>query len=207
MKANKFKIAIQNKGKLREPSFRFFETNGLKFNPNNGRTLIIPCENSDIEILCVRHIDIPQYIHEGVADFGIIGENLLFEHKAEVEVIKKLGFGQCSLVIAAPQNSDIKSLADLEGERIATSYPNSLKKFLKLNNINACVIEIRGSVEITTSLNLADAICDITQTGRTLKENNLVQIGKILDSEAILIQNPHIKDEEKRCFKRVFATT
>lgn len=201
MTTKKLKIAIQKKGKLKDPSFLFLEMLGLQFNASNTRSLIISCKNSDIEILRVRHIDIPQFIQKGTADFGIIGENLLYENKADVEMIKKLGFGQCSLVVATPQNSKIKTIADLEGERIATSYPNSLKKFLENNNINAGIIEISGSVEIATSLNLADAICDITQTGRTLKENGLTPIGKILDSEAILIQNPYIKEEEKQYFK------
>ena len=121
-----------------------------------------------------------------------MGENVIFESDPKVQVVCKLGFGQCSLIIAAPQNSAIKSSKDLEGERIATAYPHSLKKFLKQNKINASVVEIRGSVEISTSLNLADAICDLTQTGNTLRENGLIPIETILKSEAVLMVNPLI---------------
>lgn len=189
MKVNKIRIAIQKSGRLEAPSEKYLASLGLKFK-KNGKNLIVPCRNSNIEILYVRNSDIPEYVKQCVAEFGIVGENILKERKTKLEIIKKLGFGLCSLVIAVPKNSQIKKIKDLEGERIATSYPNTLKKYLKENKINAVVIEIKGSTEIAPSLNLADAICDITQTGNTLKENNLRPITIIFKSEAVLIKNP-----------------
>jgi len=201
MKANKLRIAVQKEGRLREPSLNFLESSGLRFARENSRALITPCQNVGIEILYVRHRDIPQYVQSGAADVGIVGENIIYEDNPQIKVAKRLGFGKCSLVVAAPKNSAIKTVFDLEGERIATSYPNSLKRFLQQKKITASIIEIRGSVEITTSLNIADAICDLVQTGKTFEENGLVQIEKVLDSEAVLIQNPNKRTEEINIFQ------
>ncbi|EKD64291.1 MAG: ATP phosphoribosyltransferase [uncultured bacterium] len=182
------RIAIQNKGRLKEESVEFLKSFGLKI-LNSDRGLIGKCEGQNVEILYVRHGDIPVYVQSGAADFGIVGANVLNERKFYVKKNKSLGFGKCKLVIAVPKNSGIKTISDLEGERIATSYPNSLKRFLKENEINASIIEVRGSVEISPLLGLSDAICDITQTGETLKENGLKKIIDIFESEACLIQN------------------
>ena len=172
----KIRIAIQKKGRLKDESLEFLRQLGLKFPDNRLLTAY-----KNVELLKVRCSDIPTYIEQGAADFGIIGENQLIEKPATVTIIKKLDFGRCSLVIAAPK------IKDLEGERIATSYPRTLKKFLREKGIAASVIEIRGSVEVTPALGLADAICDITQSGNTLRENGLKIQSKILDSQAILI--------------------
>jgi len=193
LKNKKIRIAVQKKGRLQAPSMNFLKTLGLKFKLN-GNKLIIPCSNADIEVLFVRNSDIPQYVKYGVADYGIVGRNVLIERKSKLEIIKKLGFGKCQLIIAAPKKSTIKTVDDLSEERIATSYKNTLKKFLREKRINASVIEINGSVEICPSLNLSDAICDITQTGSTLKENSLEIIEKIMDSEAVLIKSPFSKE-------------
>ena len=178
---NKMRIAIQNKGRLMDESVKFLKGSGLKFELN-GRQLLIKCEERAVEILFVRCKDIPTYLEQGVADFGIVGENVLYEQGSDLEILESLGFGKCSLVIAAPEG-----IEDLDGERIATSYPNSLKRYLKKKGVNASVVEIGGSVEAAPTLGLADAICDITQSGRTLKENGLRVVDKILDSEAVLI--------------------
>ncbi len=191
-KVPKIRIAIQKQGRLQEPSLDFLKSLGLKFK-SNGSKLINPCLNADIEILYVRNSDIPQYVRYGVADYGIVGENILVEKKSRLKIVKRLGFGKCKLIIAVPKKSNVKSVNDLSEERIATSYPNTLKEFLKEKGINASMIEINGSVEICPFLNLSDAICDITQTGRTLKENDLRIIEKIMDSEAVLIRNPFLQ--------------
>lgn len=189
MQPNRVRIAIQKEGRLNDESMNLFQSLGFKFKDSSRGSLIVPCENADLEILCVRHGDIPQYVEQGVADFAILGGNILFEADFAVKVISKLGFGKCSLVLAIPEDSKISDCADLDGERIATSYPNSLKKFLKSKKINASVIPIRGSVEITCSLGLADAICDIVQTGRTLQDNSLKILEPLYESEAILIES------------------
>lgn len=183
------RIAIQNKGRLMGPSLAFLKSIGLKFG-KNGRELISKCDGSDVEFLYVRNGDIPVYVEQGVADFGIVGENVLIERNSRLKCVKRLGFGQCSLVIAVPSDSAIQCAGDLEGERIATSYPNTLRSFLKNSGVTASVIDIRGSVEIAPSLNLADAVCDITQTGNSLRENDLRVIEKIFDSEAIVVKCP-----------------
>ncbi|MFA6528975.1 MAG: ATP phosphoribosyltransferase [Candidatus Gracilibacteria bacterium] len=180
------KIAIQNKGRLKEESIKFLKSFGVKIT-DTERGLIGKCADKNVEVLYVRHGDIPQYVQNGVADFGIVGENVIYERKFSIKKVRALGFGKCTLMIAVPKNSKIKVIADLEGERIASSYPNSLKKFLKANKINASIIEIRGSVEIAPLLGLADAICDITQTGKTLEENGLKRIIDVFQSEALVI--------------------
>ncbi len=175
-----FRIAIQSKGRLCEPSLKFLRSSGFQFEFNNE--LILKCKNADLEIIFVRNGDIPIYLEQAVADFGIVGKNVLYEGNYSLSVLKELDFGICSLVIAAPEGKE-----DLDGERIATSYPNSLKKYLVKKKINASIIKIDGSVEVSPRLGLADAICDITQSGKTLEENRLKILDKILDSNAVLV--------------------
>ena len=184
----KNRIAVQNKGRLMNPSLDYLRRCGLEF-VANGRNYIVPCGNFNMELLFVRNSDIPEYVKCGVADYGIVGENLLMEKTNRLEVVRRLEFGKCELVIAVPQNSTIDGLASLEHERIATSYPRTLKAVLKERGVSASVIEIQGSVEICPSLGLVDAIFDITQTGQTLRENGLKVIEKIADSQAVLIKN------------------
>lgn len=175
-----YRIAIQGKGRLQQLSIDFLKSIGLEFNV--GNEIVLKCDNADVEIIFVRNSDIPIYIEQAVADFGIVGRNVIFEGIYNLPVLEELGFAKCSLVIAAPEGNEY-----LDGERIATSYPNSLKRYLKEKGVNASVVEIGGSVEAAPTLGLADAICDITQSGRTLKENGLRVVDKILDSEAVLI--------------------
>ena len=190
MKRNNIRIAIQKEGRLRNPSLEYLESLGLQFPKQNGRTLVVPCKNADAEILYVRHSDVPQYVQNGAADFAIVGGNVLYEKDFKIREVENLNFGKCSLVIAVPLDSSIQKIQDLEGERIATSYPNSLRKFLQKQKINAAIIEIRGSVEVAPALGLADAICDLTQTGNTLKENSLKTIETLFDSMAVFIESP-----------------
>ena len=189
---SKIRIAIQKDGRLKEKSVLFLASLGIKCLPN-GRKLFSPCPDTGVELLFLRNDDIPEYVARSVADFGIVGQNLLAEKGSRVKVVKTLGFSKCKLVIAVPYDSPIKDIKKLEGERIATSYPRLLKEFLIKNRINAAVIPIKGSVEITTGVNLADAICDITKTGQTLKDHDLQPIATILESEAVLIQSPTCK--------------
>jgi len=197
--SNRTKIAVQKRGRLAEPSLSFLRSLGLRFNLNE-RNLVTPCENYDIDILHLRDDDIPEYVCRSVVDFGIVGENVLYEKNVHVNVIKKLGFCPCSLVIAVPRGSQIKALEDLEGERIATSYPRLLVHFLEEKGINAAIITIKGSIEVTPTLNLADAICDITETGRTLKEHNLVPLVTVLESQAVLMESSFPRQDKSRFF-------
>lgn len=186
-----------------QPSLDFLKKAGLKFELRE-QLLVMPCTNADIEILFVRCGDIPTYVEQNVADFAIIGENVLYEKQSNLEILERLSFGICSLVIAVPNNSNLTDVKELEGERIATSYPFTLKKFLRKKTTNAAIIEIKGSVEIAPALNLADAVCDITQTGGTLKENGLKIIEKLFDSQACLICSPQIS-RQKRLYEEILS--
>lgn len=201
-KTQNIRIAVQKNGRLRQSSLEFLTSLGLEFiMPENGE-LIVVCNNAPVELLLVRNSDIPAYVKNCVADFGIVGENVLFEQDQTNLAIEKLGFGKCSLVIAVPENSSIKKAEDLSGERIATSYPNSIKKFLATLNIPASLIVIEGSVEIATGLGLADAICDISQTGNTLRAHKLSPLVTVLASEAVLIASPVKRPEQLDFIKK-----
>ena len=201
----KTRIAIQNNGRLSESSLDFFKKLGLKFR-RNTRQLMVKCTNANVEFLYVRNGDIPEYVSQNVADFGIVGENVLIERESNLTIEKGLGFGECSLIIAVPMESFIKTIDDLQDERIATSYPRTLKKFLSEKKINASIVDIRGSVEIAPSLNLADAICDIVQTGSTLKKNNLRVIAKVFDSMAVIVSNPGLDKQKWGNFENSLKT-
>lgn len=198
------RIAVQGKGRMADKSLEYLYSLGLRF-VANGRNCIAKCENYDLDILFLRDDDIPKYVERGVADFGIVGENVVLEQNSRVKILKKLGFCLCSLVIAVLENSRMSRIYDLEGRRIATSYPELLKAFLAEKRIEADVFTLEGSVEIVPSLDLADAICDLAQTGKTLKDNNLKPIATILDSQAVLIQSPFLTNRAIKAFELLFS--
>ncbi len=180
------KIAIQKSGRLNERSVELLKNCGLNFE-NYKSSLISPVSNFPLEILFLRDDDIPEYVQDGIADLGIVGENVIQETQVEVSYLQRLGFGKCSLKIAVPNNSNINEVADLNGRSIATTYPNILAKHLQDLNITADIRTISGSVEISPGLGLADAICDLVSTGGTLKSNGLKPFADVMNSEAILI--------------------
>lgn len=196
MTNDKLKIAVQKSGRLNQASMDFLASCGLQFVPN-GNLLIRPCQNFNLEILYLRDDDIPEYVSRGVADFGIVGQNVLAEKGINLKILRKFEFGKCRLMIAAPAVSAIKGPKDLEGERIATSYPKLLTSYLKQQKVEAAIIPISGSVEITPDLNLADAICDIVQTGDTLKAHNLLPLFTIMESQVVLIESPVEKKDKE----------
>ncbi|QNK63061.1 ATP phosphoribosyltransferase [Pedobacter sp. PAMC26386] len=180
------KIAIQKSGRLNEKSVEILKNCGLSFE-NYKSSLISTVTNFPLEILFLRDDDIPEYVQDGIADLGIVGENVITEVNADVTYLQKLGFGKCTLKIAVPNESDISDISGLEGKAIATSYPVILQKYLDDNKVNAVVRTISGSVEIGPGLGLSDAICDIVSTGGTLKSNGLKPFGEVMKSEAVLI--------------------
>jgi ATP phosphoribosyltransferase len=180
------KIAIQKSGRLNEKSVEILKNCGLSFE-NYKSSLISTVTNFPLEILFLRDDDIPEYVQDGIADLGIVGENVIVEAGAEVTYLQKLGFGKCTLKIAIPNESRITEIAQLEGKAIATSYPVILDKYLKENHVNADIRTISGSVEIGPGLGLSDAICDIVSTGGTLKSNGLKPFSEVMKSEAVLI--------------------
>ncbi|KKW11072.1 MAG: ATP phosphoribosyltransferase [Parcubacteria group bacterium GW2011_GWA2_49_9] len=185
------KIAIQKKGRLNEPSRRFLASFGLKFLCGSEKELVTECTNKPVSIFNVRDNDIPNFVSRGDVDWGIVGLDVVRESKAQVNVSKRLGFCKCALVIAVPADSGITAVQRLQGKRIATSYPNVLRAFLKKKGITAKIVVVEGSVELAPYLKAADAVCDITQTGKTLREFNLVPIQTVLKSEAVLIESPN----------------
>jgi ATP phosphoribosyltransferase len=186
------KIAIQKSGRLNEKSVEILKNCGLSFE-NYKSSLISTVTNFPLEILFLRDDDIPEYVQDGIADLGIVGENIIVETEAKVTHLQKLGFGKCSLKIAVQADSDIKTIQQLEGKAIATSYPVILSNYLKANHINAQIRNISGSVEIGPGLGLSDAILDIVSTGGTLKSNGLKPFTNVMDSEAVLIGTPGIE--------------
>ena len=189
MKNKRVKIAIQRKGRLNKPSGEFLASLGLNF-PRNYKKLTLACKNAPVNLVKVRDDDIPKYVSEGAVDFGIVGLDVVEESQEKVTVVKRLGFAKCKMVIAIPRSSKLKTISALEGKKIATSYPNILRAFLKKNKIRSTIVVVQGSVELAPYLKTADAVCDITQTGKTLREFDLVPIETILKSEAVLIESP-----------------
>ena len=185
----RLKIAVQKDGRISEDSFALLKAMGFDFDVRS-RALFSPCRNFPLDILSVRDDDIPEYVQDGVSDFGIVGENIVVERGSRVEVVDRLGFGKCQLAICAPRTGSIKDLPSLRGTRIATSYPRTVKRFLETNGIEASIVEISGSVEITPSLNVSDATCDIISTGSTARVNGLEVVHTVMTSEAILVGNP-----------------
>jgi ATP phosphoribosyltransferase len=188
------KIAIQKSGRLNEKSVELLKNCGLNFE-NYKSSLISPVSNFPMEILFLRDDDIPEYVQDGIADIGIVGENMIEETEADVNYLQRLGFGKCTLKIAVQNDSAIKTIADLNGKAIATSYPAILGKFLEKNNIQSDIRMISGSVEISPGLGLSDAIFDIVSTGGTLKSNGLKPFADVMQSEAILIGNKNIENQ------------
>lgn len=189
------KIAIQKSGRLNEKSVELLKNCGLNFE-NYKSSLISPVSNFPLEILFLRDDDIPEYVQDGIADLGIVGENVIQETEVEVSYLQRLGFGKCSLKIAVPNGDGIQSLGDLNGKSIATTYPVILGKFLKDNNITSDIRTISGSVEISPGLGLADAICDLVSTGGTLKSNGLKPFADVMSSEAVLIGRKGSENED-----------
>ncbi len=188
------KIAIQKSGRLNEKSVELLKNCGLSFE-NYKSSLISNVSNFPLEILFLRDDDIPEYVQDGIADLGIVGENVISETGVDVSFLQMLGFGKCTLKLAVQTHSTIETIADLNGKSIATSYPVILKNYLDQNNIDAEIRTISGSVEIAPGLGLSDAIFDIVSTGGTLKSNGLKPFAEVMKSEAVLIGRNGIEVE------------
>jgi ATP phosphoribosyltransferase len=196
------RIAVQKSGRLNEDSMRILKDIGISI--DNGKDqLKAAARNFPVEVFYLRNGDIPQYLKDGVVDAAIIGENVLIEKGADINFIERLGFSKCKVSIAVPKESDANSLKDLDGKRIATSYPETVKKFLKEQNIDAQLHTISGSVEIAPNIGLADGICDIVSSGSTLFKNGLKEIEVLLESEAVLAVSPKISDERMAILKKI----
>jgi len=192
----KLKIAIQKSGRLNTDSLNLLNKCGIKID-NYKDQLKVSSRNFPIEVYFLRNSDIPKYINDGVVDLAIIGENLLIEKDFDIDVIEKLGFSKCKVSIAVPKEVEFNSISYLNDLKIATSYPNTLKKFLNKNNISADIHVINGSVEIAPNIGLSDAICDIVSSGSTLYKNNLKEVFVINESQAVLAGNKQVLESNK----------
>ncbi len=179
-------VAVPSKGRLAEPSLRLLADAGLSFEATE-RSLVVPCANAPVDLLLVRTDDIPEYVQDGVVDLGITGANLVAETEAAVTVLAELGFGRCTLSVAAPADVDVSSASDLEGLRVATSYPVSTKRLLAERGVACELVPVSGSVEAAPRLGLADAIVDLVSTGSTLSANGLRRVVDLLPSQAVLV--------------------
>ncbi len=193
----KLKIAIQKSGRLSEKSVEIISEAGINL-INGSRKLISQASNYPLEILFLRDDDIPQYVADGVADAGIVGENELTESGSKLEILERLGFARCRLSLAVQKTVDYNGIGYFSGKRIATSYPRILKNYLTKKSIDAEIHVINGSVEIATGIGLADAIFDIVSSGSTLISNGLKEVEKIMDSEAVLLVSPMINQDKKQ---------
>ena len=198
-KSKRLRIALQKSGKLSDGSIDLLNKCSFNLRPAKNHYLIKSNELSS-DFLMVRDDDIPGFIDSGACDIGIIGENLFVEYQLSgqnknVEIIARLKFANCRLSIAVGNDGKITKMADLEGKTIATSYPATLKDYLKKHNVNAHIIIMHGSVELAPKIGIADAICDLVSTGTTLKENGLFEMQVILESEAVLVGHTNLDNE------------
>ncbi|MCP9769826.1 ATP phosphoribosyltransferase [Lacihabitans sp. LS3-19] len=196
------RIAIQKSGRLSEDSLELFKECGIKLEMGKGRLKSLS-SNFNAEFLFLRDDDIPGYVEDGVADLGIVGENVLVESAKKVNLIKRLGFSKCRLSIAVPREDNYNGPESLQNKSIATSYPMLLGRYLEENGIKANIHEISGSVEIAPSIGLADAVCDIVSSGSTLLSNGLKEVQKIFKSEAVLIGNTNLSDTNKQILEKI----
>lgn len=192
----KLKIAIQKTGRLNKESLNLLNKCGIKID-NYKDQLKASSGNFPIDVYFLRNSDIPKYINDGVVDLAIIGQNLIIEKEFDIKVYEKLGFSKCKVSIAVPNNTEFSSVQDLNKLKIATSYPNTLKKFLDKESIDANIHVINGSVEIAPNIGLSDAICDLVSSGSTLFKNNLKEVFVLHNSEAVLAGISVVEYEKK----------
>jgi len=199
----RLRIALQKKGRLADDSFALLKKCGLRFAIRGGG-LLARVKNMPIDLLLVRDDDIPSFVANDAADIGIVGENVLVEEqliakeKLDAEITMRLGFSRCKLCLAASDSSGITKSSELEGTRIATTYPGVLGRFLKEQGIEAKSVEMKGAVELAPSIGIAESICDLVSSGATLEANGLTAFETILKSEAVLIQSDRMLSAEKQ---------
>ena len=200
--SNKIRIAIQKSGRLYEDSVQLLKECGIDLRNVKDR-LRTESDNFPLEVFFLRDDDIPQYVEDGVADIGIVGENVLYEKNKKIELVESLGFGKCRLAIAIPRGQQYEGIQSLKGKRIATSYPYLVNKYLKEFNVEADIHEISGSVEIAPGIGLADVVADLVSSGSTLFMNGLKEVEVILRSQAVLIKNNHLNDTQLQLLERL----
>ena len=198
----RLKIAIQKSGRLTEDSQNLFSECSIEIQ-DSKRQLLAPSPNFPIDLLYLRDDDIPQYIEDGIADVGILGENIYVESAAGLRIVKRLGFAKCRLSMAVQRSEKYSGPEYFQGKRIATTYPNIVKKYLADKGVSAEIHEISGSVEIAPNIGLADAICDIVSTGSTLMSNGLKEVDIVMYSEALMVANRGLSAEKEQILQKL----
>lgn len=196
------KIAIQKSGRLYEESLQLLKDSGISVYNGNDQ-LKVTASNFPLEVYFLRNSDIPQYLIDGVVDIAIVGDNLLVEKGQGIQVAEKLGFSKCKVSVAVPKAFDYKSLNDLNGLRVATSYPKTVIDFFSSKGITVDIHQISGSVEIAPNIGLSDVIVDIVSSGSTLFKNGLKEVEVILKSEAVLAVSPQISEDSKAILSKL----
>lgn len=196
------KIAIQKSGRLNEESIQILKDAGISID-NGIDQLKAEASNFPLEVLYLRNSDIPQYLIDGVVDIAIVGDNLLVEKGQNIQIAEKLGFSKCKVSVAVPKNFNYNSIQDLNGLRVATSYPKTVVDYFSSKGISVDIHQISGSVEIAPNIGLSDAIVDIVSSGSTLFKNGLKEVEVILKSEAVLAVSPQISDEAKQLVSKL----
>lgn len=196
------RIAVQKSGRLYEDSVQLLKECGIDLRNVKDRLKTVS-ENFPLEVFFLRDDDIPEYVEDGVADIGIVGQNVLVEKGRQVDTIEHLGFGKCRLSVAVPKAMEYDGVQSLQGKRIATSYPQLVKQFLQSNNVQASIHEISGSVEIAPGIGLADVVADLVSSGGTLFMNGLKEVEVILDSQAVLVANSKIDADKKDILEKL----
>jgi ATP phosphoribosyltransferase len=196
------RLAIQKSGRLSEDSLKLIRECGISF-VQSSLKLKTESTNFPLEILYLRDDDIPGYVADGVADIGIVGQNVLVEEGKEALTVEELGFSRCRLSLAVPKSMAYSSVQDLDGKNIATSYPNLLQAYLQEQGVKAHIHTISGSVEIAPSIGLAEAICDIVSSGSTLISNGLKEVERVFKSEAVLIANDGLNEEKRHILDKL----
>ena len=190
------KIAIQKSGRLHDESIQILKDCGISVYNGNDQ-LKVTASNFPLEVYYLRNSDIPQYLIDGVVDIAIVGDNLLVEKGQNIQIAEKLGFSKCKVSVAVPKNFNYNSIQDLNGLRVATSYPKTVVDYFSSKGISVDIHQISGSVEIAPNIGLSDAIVDIVSSGSTLFKNGLKEVEVILKSEAVLAVSPQISEEAK----------
>lgn len=196
------RIAVQKSGRLYEDSVQLLKECGIDLRNVKDRLKTVS-ENFPLEVFFLRDDDIPEYVEDGVADIGIVGQNVLVEKGRLVDTVEALGFGKCRLSVAVPKAMEYDGAQALQGKRIATSYPNLVKKFLEENKIKASIHEISGSVEIAPGIGLSDVVADLVSSGGTLFMNGLKEVEVILESQAVLVANKNISQEKQEILEKL----
>ena len=190
------RIAVQSKGRLYDETMEMLSEAGIKLSAVK-RSLLVPSRNFPVEILYLRDDDIPDAVATGTTDVGIVGYNEVLEKQRDVKVLKRLGFSRCRLSLAVPNKENYTGLEWFNGKKVATSYPVILRRFFEEKGINADLHEISGSVEIAPNIGLANAIFDIVSSGSTLVSNNLTEVERVIESEAVLIGGKPLSEEKQ----------